>query len=346
MKRNLIRIGLVGCVLLGLFLSGGAALAQDQPPLPAPGILPDSPWYLFDKLGKDIGMFFAFGDQAKAEKALHYAGERLAEALAMKEKNKEKLMAQAAGEYDNYMQNVQDRLRNLAPKSDSDNISVQVALATGRHLIVLDNLSDNLTGQAATAIAHAREVSVNGQEQALQALARTRAELAVRIASENINAHLEQVRNRVDIGFSGNLTGELDIADRLAAIENQLTVTAKEQGIDLGQVEAQVLTATKQRLDILERVYKEVPETAKQAVLNSSAATMQRLTTSIENLTGKSANVQSVPIYIHVPGSGNLTISGNASDPAGILNEINTAIQKLSSANMTAPGRSMGDHNP
>ena len=107
MKRNSIRLGLACCLLLGIFLFGGAALAQDSPQLPDPGLLPDSPFYFLDKLGKNIGMFFAFGDEAKTDKALQYAGERLAEALEMKTRNEFSRMEGAAGDYDGFMAQVQ-----------------------------------------------------------------------------------------------------------------------------------------------------------------------------------------------------------------------------------------------
>ena len=65
-------------------LFSGTAYAQEEE-LPNPGITPDSPFYFLDNWGKNIGLFFAFGPEAKARKALEYAEERLAEAQAMAE---------------------------------------------------------------------------------------------------------------------------------------------------------------------------------------------------------------------------------------------------------------------
>ena len=293
MKRTIVRIGLACCLLLGVFLFSGAALAQDEPQLPDPGLLPDSPFYFLDKLGKNIGLFFAFGDEAKTDKALQYAGERLAEALEMKARNEFTRMEGAAGDYDGYMAQVQTRLEATVQNGSSDNVSERVALATRLHLTVLDNLSDNLTQpKAVQAIIHAREASVNGQEQALRALARNRAEAALRIAGDTIDAHLEQIRVRTEMGFSGNLTGELNIADRLTALENELTAKAEEQGIDVTAIQEHLAQATTQRLEVLSNVYEKVAPQAQQAIGNAVENSFRMYERAIDSL-GVSDNTTS-----------------------------------------------------
>ena len=78
MKQKMLRITIVSCLLITSLFWGGTAYAQDEE-LPDPGLTPDSPFYFLDNWGKNIGMFFTFGDEAKAKKALKYAEERLAE---------------------------------------------------------------------------------------------------------------------------------------------------------------------------------------------------------------------------------------------------------------------------
>ncbi|MCJ7605308.1 MAG: DUF5667 domain-containing protein, partial [Dehalococcoidales bacterium] len=239
MKRSILRIGLIGCVLAGMLLSGGAALAQDDE-LPEPGLLPDSPFYLLDKFSKSIGMFFAFGDEANAGKALDYAGERLAEARAMKAKNKLREMEQATDDYQDFMERVRTRLNATVEAGTSDNISERVALATGRHFNVLDDLAEDLPEEAVGAVNRARLASMNGQENALRALVRTRAERALELNSDAIEGQLERLRTRAGQNGADEVEEELVITDRLLQLEEELTALAEEQGIDL--------TAVRQRL--------------------------------------------------------------------------------------------------
>ncbi len=77
LKMNKVRMSMVSIVLIISLLFGGIAYAQDEE-LPDPGITPDSPFYFLDTFGKKLGLMFAFGDEAKAQKALEYAEERLA----------------------------------------------------------------------------------------------------------------------------------------------------------------------------------------------------------------------------------------------------------------------------
>ena len=82
MNLKKLRPTLLSCILVISLLFSGTAYAQEEE-LPDPGITPDSTFYFFDNWGKNIGLFFAFGPEAKAQKALEYAEERLAEAQAI-----------------------------------------------------------------------------------------------------------------------------------------------------------------------------------------------------------------------------------------------------------------------
>src|SRR3972149_2393217 len=141
MKRNLFRLILAGCLLSVSLLFSGAVFAQDEE-LPDPGLTPDSPFYFFDKLGKNIGMFLTFGDEAKANKALKYAEERLSETRAMALKDRVRETERAAKDYDGFMAKVNERLEAARQGGVSDNISEKVASATARHLAILDKVKD------------------------------------------------------------------------------------------------------------------------------------------------------------------------------------------------------------
>ena len=79
-------------ISLSLLISlGFGVIAQDDIKLPKSGIKPDSFFYFLDTFSERIGLFFSFGAERKVEKALKYAGEKLAEAKVMVEKITPKL---------------------------------------------------------------------------------------------------------------------------------------------------------------------------------------------------------------------------------------------------------------
>ena len=70
MKLKKFRTILISCLIVTSLLFGGTAYAQDEEvPLPSPGITPDSPFYFLDLWGERVGLFLAFGSEAKAERA-------------------------------------------------------------------------------------------------------------------------------------------------------------------------------------------------------------------------------------------------------------------------------------
>ncbi|MAF79647.1 hypothetical protein CL629_01055 [bacterium] len=86
-------------ILLSLISIGGTALAQEAE-LPDPGLTPDSPFYFLERLVEGIGTFFTFGNIKKAERYTALAAERLAEAKALVEKGKSKLVEKILARYE------------------------------------------------------------------------------------------------------------------------------------------------------------------------------------------------------------------------------------------------------
>jgi len=301
MKSKFWGIILIGCLLVTSLFSGGAAYAQDEG-LPDPGLTPDSPFYFLDGLGKNIGMFFTFGNEAKARKALQYAEERLAEARAMADKDRVKETERAASEYDKFISQVQKRLEEAgksgASDNVSDNISERVALATARHLAVLDSVKDRVPEKARDAIARAIEASKNGQVDALKALGKNRPEKAIDIAADIIKGRLERAKARAsDNVTSDNVTGDveeaLDYADRLAELQDEMAAIAQEKGIDITALQQHLAQATSHRLEVLSGVYNKVPEKARHAIENAIENSLDKYQRAIDKLqkTGATGNL-------------------------------------------------------
>jgi hypothetical protein len=86
MKLKKFRTILISCLIITSLLFGGTAYAQDEElPLPAPGITPDSPFYALDMFFEGMQEFFTFNHQAKARLHVAFAAERIAEIKVMLE---------------------------------------------------------------------------------------------------------------------------------------------------------------------------------------------------------------------------------------------------------------------
>jgi len=291
MNLKKLRPTLLSCILVISLLFSGPAYAQEEE-LPDPGITPDSPFYFFDNWGKKIGLFFAFGPEAKAQKALEYAEERLAEARAMAVRNKIREMEQAANGYDEFLAIVAERAEEARQRGASDNISEKVALATQKHLDVLDRVKETVPKQAEEsreAIVRAREASINGQQNALRVLARERLERATEINLATIENRL----NRVRATASDNNTEEVEEAlgdiDRLFRFGEEISEIARGLGQDTTTVEELVAKATSVHLEVLAEVHEKVPEQVRVAIENTMANSLMNRERVVEALKNKGA---------------------------------------------------------
>jgi hypothetical protein len=316
MKKNLLRVTLVSCLLITSLLFGGAAYAQDEE-LPAPGITPDSPFYFFDTWGKNISMFFTFGPEAKAKKALQYAEERLSEAQAMGNKNKVREMTRAANDYDKFMAMVNERLEEAASHGTSDNISERLAALAYRIHVRLSELkdkmppggkkdittTDNETREEATSasdearatINRAKIATINSQIQALRILAKNKPDRALDISSDTIEKLMERARFRVSENVTtDNITGDveetLDYADRIAALEEEIAAIAEEKGIDITAIQERLAHSTANRLETLIGVYEKAPEAARNGIENAIENSVRKYERTVEKLREKNVS--------------------------------------------------------
>jgi hypothetical protein len=291
MKLKLSGIIMVGIILVSTLFTG-VAYAQDEE-LPTPGLTPDSPFYFFDKLGKNIGMFFAFGPEAKARKALRYAEERLAEAQLMAAKNKIKEMERATDDYEQYMARVRERLEEASQHGLSDNISERVALATSKHLDVLERVKGQVPLSAQEAITHAANVSINGQINALRALAKEKPEKAWDICDNITVRQMEKIKIRAsdnvtsDNVTSAELTTVLDYAERIAALEDEMTEIAEAIGANVTALQERLAHSTANRLEVLSGVYEKVPEQARPAIENAIENSVRKYERTLDKLIDK-----------------------------------------------------------
>jgi hypothetical protein len=316
MKKNLLRVTLISCLLITSLLFGGAAYAQDEE-LPAPGITPDSPFYFLDTWGKNISMFFTFGPEAKARKALQYAEERLSEAQAMGNKNKVREMTRAANDYDSFMAMVNERLEEAAKNGTSDNISERLAALSYRIHVILSELKDKMppgvkkditptdnetreeaasaSDEARATINRAKIATINSQIKALRILAKNKPERALDISSDTIEKLMERARFRVSENVTtDNMTGDveetLDYADRIAALEEEIAAIAEEKGIDVTAIQERLAHSTANRLETLTGVYEKAPEAARNGIENAIENSVRKYERTVEKLREKNVS--------------------------------------------------------
>ena len=283
MKQKIFRIILISCLFITSILFSGTACAQDEE-LPDPGITPDSPFYFLDKWGKSLGLVFAFGPEAKARKGLQYAEERLAEARVMAVKNRIREMTRAANDYDGFMAMVNERAEEVRRQGSPDNISEELALASTRHLTVLDRINDRVPEQAREDIFRARIASMERQRNALRELAEVRPERAIELAADTVEYRLERARLKATENATAEVDLALNYAIRISDIEEEMITLAEERGIDITRIRQRLAQANSNRLEVLAGVYEKVPDQARLAVETAIDNSVRKYERAVERL--------------------------------------------------------------
>jgi len=288
-KRKYMPILVSGLIIASLLFSGSAYAQDEELQLPNPGITPDSPFYFVDILGKNIGLFFAFGPDAKAKKAIQYAEERLAETQAMAAKNKSREVERAAHGYDKFVTMAAEKAGEARQRGTSDNISEIVALATSRHLSVLDRVKDTVPKQAKEAIAKAKEASMNGMENALRALAKEKPERATEINLAAIEGRLNRAKAKADENNIVEVEDAINDTEKLFKFGEEISEIAQGLGKGTTTVEQLVAKATSIHLEVLAEVYEKVPEQAKSVIEEAMAKSVESRQRAVEALKAKGA---------------------------------------------------------
>lgn len=146
--------------LVFLFSLGTGVLSQETE-LPKPGLTPDSPFYFLDILGEKIGLFFTFGAEKKAEKAMQYAGEKLAEVKAMAEANKVEALKKASQKYQEYLSLFFKKGEEAYEAGkDITKLTERSKQRSLDYLIILSDIHERISGEKAKAeIDNLRNVS-------------------------------------------------------------------------------------------------------------------------------------------------------------------------------------------
>jgi len=256
-------------LIVALLFSGilvGTALAQEAE-LPVPGLTPDSPFYFLEIISEGIGDFFTFGDLKKAERYAKLATERVAEAQAVVEKGKPEAAEKALKRYEDQLTRSLVRAEKARAKGIKiEEITDKVAEATGKHLLVLEEVLEKVPERAKGAITKAKEVSIAGQMTALMYLARENPERATEINLKAAEARLNRAKAKAEEGEIEETEEAIEEFESQYKFGEEISEIAKGLGKDTTTVEQLVGKATSIHLEILADVYEKVPEQAKPAI--------------------------------------------------------------------------------
>jgi len=298
-----------------LLLVPTIAIAQEEE-LPDAGTTPDSILYGLDKAFESISLALTFNKAAKAEKRLQMASERLSELKVMTDKGKPEYFDDLADEYDNNIR-AANEIATTAKllREDKSKLTELVALATSKHLSVLDKVKENVPEQAKEAITKAKEASMNGQKNALKALSEDKPEKAAEIHSKAAEARLNRAKEKAEENEVEEVEDEIEEFEKLANFGNEISQIAQGLGKDTTTVDQLVAKATTRHLDVLAEVYAKVPDQAKAAIESAMAKSTIAREKSVEALKNKGA-LGNIPE--EVPTSVSDKISDDVKERVGI----------------------------
>ena len=141
------------------------------------GIKPGSFFYFFDTTSEKISLFFTFGSENKAKKALKYADERLAEAKESANKNNPKAVEKAMTGYKKEILFATEKSKGLKDQNRAEELLNIVSENTAKHQETLASVLEKVPEEAKQAILNAIEVSKKGQEEAVKQITELKGEI-------------------------------------------------------------------------------------------------------------------------------------------------------------------------
>jgi hypothetical protein len=257
--------------------------------------LPGDTLYPLKLAAEQAGMMLSPGDAARAERALSFANKRMREMEALARKGRSQDLELAVEQY-TYALNM--TLRMIEQAADrglaTENTTALVAEATARHLLALDEVWDMVPEEAKAAVAHARNVSETGRENALAALARNNTVRATELNLAAMEGRLNRVRARVQNAEAVQIA--LQQFEAMGELGEEISRIAQETGLNTTDVEELIAEATARHLEVLVEVYDEVPEAARPAIERTMATLMMRHQNRVQALEQQGVGAPPAPV--------------------------------------------------
>ncbi len=151
-----------------------------------PGILPDSPLYLFKGLFENIQLALTFDEVEKAKMKYRLARMRLAEALAMVEKNRTDLAEELLEKYERLLNETEEDLEKLKERRNVTDVVERVSNSTYRHLIVLQEVYQKVPPQAKPVIERVMRQSMERHKKIVENLDRRLVNVTITIGNRTV----------------------------------------------------------------------------------------------------------------------------------------------------------------
>lgn len=293
-RFNLIAVT-VAIVLAVATLGGGTAYASQNS-------LPGDILYPVKLATEQARLVVSTSDTAKAELRLTFANSRIAEMTALTEKRRPEKINIAVNGYDKAMAMAIEKMEKAHGKGlGIADISEEIASTSLEHLEVLEGVLETAPDEAKPAIQKAIEVSANGQENALRALA---GENPVRAMEINLAA-MEGRLNRANAKAEKNDIAEVEHAllefEELHELGAEISEIAQGLGAEEGTaVELLVAEATSHHLEVLNLVLEKVPEQAREAIERAMEKSVRGYEKAVEALEKKGA-LGDIPEELSLP---------------------------------------------
>ena len=141
------------------------------------GVKPGSFFYFFDTTFENVSLFFTFNPEKKAQKALAYADERLAEIETVAEEKNPDAVKTAIANYESNIALATEKSKEVKDNGQAETLLNSIADNASKNQEVLSAVLIKVPDEAKEAITQAIEASKKGQEEAIKQIAELKGEV-------------------------------------------------------------------------------------------------------------------------------------------------------------------------
>lgn len=281
--------GVILAVVLAVSALGAGTAYASQASLPGDTLYP------LKLATEQAGMILSPDGAARAERALSFANKRMREIEALAQKGRSQDLEMAVEQYGYALNMTLSMIEQAADRGlATGNVTALVAEATARHLLVLDEVWDTVPEEAQVAVAHARNVSETGRENALAALAGNDTVWATELNLAAMEVRLNRIRTRVQNAEAVQIA--LQQFEAMGELGEDIYRIAREMGLNITCVEELIAEATIGHLQVLAEMYDAVPEQVRPEVERIMANLMIRHQNKVQALEQKGVEAPPAPV--------------------------------------------------
>ena len=251
--------GVILAIILAVSAVGAGTAYASQASLPGDTL------YSVKLATEQAGMMLVRDDVARAERALSFANKRVREMEALAEKGRPQDLDLAVEKYGYTLNMILAEIEQAGDRGlATESITALVAEATARHLLMLDDVWGMVPNEAKTAIAHARNVSETGRENALAALAKDNPVKATGMNLAAMKGRLNRIRTQAE--HMEAVEYALQQFEAMSEFGEEISQIAQQAGKDIERIEELIAMATSEHLEELAEAWEIVPEQAQPAI--------------------------------------------------------------------------------